>query len=90
MSDGQLSKLTHVICSSAVLNSQRNVSFGSKSREDAFSELVENSRKVNPGLKVIVSIGGGSQKSVDLMIESEGHENRYILSDFRLINTKIY
>ncbi|EFP10775.1 hypothetical protein CRE_02485 [Caenorhabditis remanei] len=75
VSDGQLSKLTHVICSSAVLNSQRNVSFGSKSREDAFSELVENSRKVNPGLKVIVSIGGGSQKSVDLMIESEGHEN---------------
>ena len=78
MSDEQLRKLTHVIFSSAVLDSLGNVSFGSNSREDAFTELVENSRKVNPALKVIVSIGGGSQKSVDLMIEfNEAHKNRY-------------
>ncbi|EGT59071.1 hypothetical protein CAEBREN_32073 [Caenorhabditis brenneri] len=72
VSDSQLEKLTHVIYSSAVMDTNGNVTFGNK--EELFMELQNKSRSVNPDLKVLVAIGSGSYKSVDFMVETEKNE----------------
>ncbi|CAL2046220.1 unnamed protein product [Caenorhabditis brenneri] len=69
VSDSQLEKLTHVIYSTAVMNTNGNVTFGNK--EELFMELWNKSRSVNPDLKVLVAIGTGSYKSLDFMVETE-------------------
>ncbi|CAL2046342.1 unnamed protein product [Caenorhabditis brenneri] len=54
--ESQLGKLTHVIYSSLDMSSKGNIHFRNYEMRRKFSNLVEMARKVNPGLKVMISI----------------------------------